>query len=154
MPASEERMMILRMVEEGKVTPEEGARLLAALGAGEAAAPGNGDAPGFAEADPAGAAQAGDAAQSAPWGGVGGSFDSAGFGNRVFHVRVTNSMTGKQKVNVNIPLGLVDFGLRYVPPSAKFNVQAIRDAIQNGARGKIVDVMDEEKGDRVEVFIE
>ena len=32
MVSNEERMMILRMVEEGKVTPEEGARLLAAIG--------------------------------------------------------------------------------------------------------------------------
>ena len=38
MASSEERMMILRMVEEGKITPEEGARLLAATGEREAAA--------------------------------------------------------------------------------------------------------------------
>ena len=38
MASSEERMMILRMVEEGKITPEEGARLLSAMGEREAAA--------------------------------------------------------------------------------------------------------------------
>ena len=32
MPSQEERMVILRMIEEGKITPEEGARLLAAIG--------------------------------------------------------------------------------------------------------------------------
>jgi len=32
MPSREERAMILRMVEEGKISAEEGARLLAALG--------------------------------------------------------------------------------------------------------------------------
>ena len=49
MPSGEERMMILRMVEDGKVTPEEGARLLAALGQPEPVAqPANGDAAGWA----------------------------------------------------------------------------------------------------------
>jgi len=50
MASSEERMMILRMVEEGKITPEEGARLLAAMGEREAAAEpvGAGEPPGAA----------------------------------------------------------------------------------------------------------
>ena len=34
MATSEERMQILKMVEEGKLSAEEGARLLAALSAG------------------------------------------------------------------------------------------------------------------------
>lgn len=134
MPSSEERMMILRMVEEGKVTPEEGARLLAALGEREQAE-----------------AQAG--AQPFAPSGAGPRCEPVG-NNRYFRVRVSNGTTGKQKVNVNIPLSLVDFGLRFVPASANVNVEAIRTALRDGMSGRIVDVMDDEKGDHVEVFIE
>ena len=69
-------------------------------------------------------------------------------------MRVTNGVTGKQKVDVNIPLSLVDFGLRFVPQNSKMDVQNIRDAIASGMRGRIVDVMDSEKGDHVEIFFE
>jgi hypothetical protein len=164
MASGEERMMILRMVEEGKITPEEGARLLAALGerqgepemagagAGDAASQGDGQgAPGSAQGD--------SAAYSPGWGGsynqafAGGS-GAGSFSGRVFRVRVSNGMTGKQKVDVNIPLGLVDFGLRFIPKSANVDVQSIRDAIHTGMRGRIVDVQDSEKGEHVEIFIE
>ena len=161
MASSEERMMILRMVEEGKITPEEGARLLAAMGQQEAAAEPVG------AAEPAGAA----AGASSPYGSKQGwsgtaygspaygsdfaQVNSAGnLGGRVFHVRVTNGVTGKPKVDVNIPLSLVDFGLRFIPPNSKVDAQKIREAIASGTRGRIVDVMDNEKGDHVEIFFE
>jgi hypothetical protein len=73
---------------------------------------------------------------------------------RVFHVRVTNGVTGKQKVDVNIPLSLVDFGLRFIPPNSKVDVHKLREAIASGTRGRIIDVMDSEKGDHVEIFFE
>lgn len=127
MVSAEERMAILRMVEEGKISPEEGARLLAALGEREPAAD--------PEPEPA----------SRPLELNNG---------RQFRVRVSNAATGKQKVSINIPVGLVDMGLRFVPPNSKFDVQPIREALRTGVSGRIVDVYDEEKGDRVEIFIE
>ncbi len=63
-------------------------------------------------------------------------------------------MTGKPKVDVNIPLSLVDFGLRFIPPNSKVDAQKLREAIASGTRGRIVDVMDNEKGDHVEIFFE
>jgi hypothetical protein len=161
MAASEERMMILRMVESGKITPEEGARLLAAMGEREAEPQAVGAAAGAAWGDYAasgGAAREGSTSSSAYSGAYSGDFSglnsSGSLNGRFFRVRVSNGMTGKQKVDVNIPLGLVDFGLRFVPPNSKVDVQAIRDAIATGMRGKIVDVVDNEKGDHVEVFVE
>ena len=160
MASSEERMMILRMVEEGKITPEEGARLLAAMGEREAVA------------EPAGASERVGAAEGANggygagqgWSGTAygspaytsdfGSAQPGAPGGRVFHVRVTNGATGKPKVDVNIPLSLVDFGLRFIPPNSKVDVQRLREAIASGTRGRIVDVMDSEKGDHVEIFFE
>jgi hypothetical protein len=166
MASSEERMMILRMVEEGKITPEEGARLLSAMGEREAAAERvgatAGAATGAAADAAAGQAWAGAAYGDGP-GNSGGSAYSGDFAGvnapsslsgRFLHVRVTNGMSGKQKVDVNIPLSLVDFGLRFVPQNSKMDVQAIRDAIAGGVRGRIVDVMDSEKGDHVEIFVE
>lgn len=125
MAISDERRKVLQMVEEGKLSPEDGARLLSALGQGEEP-----QAP---------------TTPSTPVGELNG---------RSLRVRVSNVLTGKQKVAVNIPLGLVDFGLRFVPSNDKFDAEALRSAIQSGVTGRIVEVMDDEKGERVEVFIE
>jgi len=163
MASSEERMMILRMVEEGKITPEEGARLLAAMGEREAAAsPAGATAPvGAAEGANGGYGSygadqgwSGTAYGSPAYGSDFGSTQPGSMGGRVFHVRVTNGASGKPKVDVNIPLSLVDFGLRFIPPNSKVDVQKLREAIASGTRGRIVDVMDSEKGDHVEIFFE
>lgn len=127
MAISDERRKVLQMVEEGKLSPEDGARLLAALGQGEEP-----------ESEP-------------PPPTASSSSDVNG---RALRVRVSNVITGKQKVTVNIPLGLVDFGLRFVPANDKFDAEALRSAIHNGITGRIVEVLDDEKGERVEVFIE
>lgn len=126
MAINEERRKVLQMVEEGKLSPEDGARLLTALGQAEAP-----------EVEPAVSPTI--------------SGDANG---RTLRVRVSNVITGKQKVAVNIPLGLVDFGLRFVPANDKFDAEALRNAIHNGMTGRIVEVMDDEKGERVEVYIE
>lgn len=128
MALSEERRKVLQMVEEGKLSPEDGARLLSALGQAEEA-----------PEDTAPAASA---------------IPGASLSGRQFRVRVTNVATGKQKVTVNIPLGLVEFGLRFVPESDKFDPEILRQAIRDGLTGRIIEVFDEEKGDRVEIFIE
>ena len=76
-----------------------------------------------------------------------------------FRVRVTDMKSGKRKVNVNIPLGLVDVGMkmgaRFAPAGLEgLDMQQIIAAIKSGGEGKIVDVEDEEDGEHVEVFIE
>jgi len=68
---------------------------------------------------------------------------------------VTESSTGKTKATVNLPLGLVDAGLKiasqYAPDIAFDELAA---AINEGAEGKLIDVVDEEDGEHVEIFIE
>ncbi len=76
-----------------------------------------------------------------------------------FRVRVTDMKTGRRKVNVNIPLGLVDVGLKmgakFAPAGLEgLDMNQIMTAIKNGGEGKVVDVEDEEDGEHVEVFIE
>ncbi len=76
-----------------------------------------------------------------------------------FRVRVTDLKTGRRKVNVNIPLGLVDVGMKmgakFAPAGVEgLDMDKIIAAIKGGGQGKVVDVEDEEDGEHVEVFIE
>jgi len=77
---------------------------------------------------------------------------------RWLRVRVTDRGTGKPKVNVNVPIGLLDVGLkmgaRFAPDMAGLDIQAIQAAIKDGMQGRIVDVEDEEDNERVEIFVE
>ena len=128
MTTVEERMKILKMVEEGKISAEDGAKLLAALSESRQPPPPPFPAPG--------------AAGEARW----------------FRVRVTDTRTGKAKVNVNIPVGLVNVGIkmgaRFAPNLEAEQMQAMVDALKSGATGKIMDATDEEGGERVEIFVE
>ncbi len=122
MVSSEERLKILDMVRDGKISPEEGARLLQALQSG---------------------AKKG---------------ESSGREPRWLRVRVTDLATNRTKVSVNIPMGLVNVGMkmgaRFVPSNANFDYQGIMEAIKSGETGKIVDYEDAAEAERVEVWIE
>lgn len=76
-------------------------------------------------------------------------------------IRVGDTKTGKSKVSVNLPMGLVDWALRtgnrFVGADlhgAGVHLNELRNAINYGLRGKIVDVTDEEKGEQVELVVE
>ena len=73
--------------------------------------------------------------------------------------RCDDQRSGKRKVNVRIPLSLVDVGLKL---GAKFSpvglegldMNQIMSAVKAGGMGKIVDVEDEEDGEHVEIYVE
>ena len=75
-----------------------------------------------------------------------------------FRVRVTDLETGRSKVNVNLPLGLVKVGLKmgshFSPEMQDVDWTELVAAIEEGAAGKLVDVEDVEDGEKVEVFVE
>jgi hypothetical protein len=124
MVKSEERLKILKMIEEGKISAAEGAKLLKALGKQKSGS----STP--LEADP-----------------------------RWLRVRVTELDTGKESILVNLPIGLVHVGLRmgarFVPEVEQQEaMEELNDALQQGLTGKVVDIIDEEDGQRVELFIE
>jgi hypothetical protein len=131
MTTSEERMRILQMIQEGKITAEEGAKLLEALGKNKR--------PPVPPMPP-----------RPPY--------PPGRDARLLRVRITDLKTGKTKVNVNIPMGLVNVGIRlgarFMPTSADVDFDEIMTAIDEGASGKVVDVEDVESGEHVEVWIE
>lgn len=136
MASNEERMKILKMVEEGKISVEDGAKLLAALSGG------NGN-----------RASAGASATQTSYTNV-----KSPSGAKWFRIRVTDMATGKAKVNVNLPIGLVNVGVKiagkFAPETDTLEVQQIIEAIRSGAQGKIIDVMDEEDGEHVEIYVE
>jgi hypothetical protein len=121
MTSTEERMRILRMIENGQLTAEEGARLLGAMD--DTARPPR--------------------PVQSQW----------------VHVRVTDLRNNRQKVNVNIPVGLIGIGLKL---GARFalrngesvNMEQVLESIRNGARGKLVDIEDLEEGERLELIVE
>lgn len=127
MVTSDERMRILKMVEDGKISAEEGARLLVAL------------------------RDSGKEAVRAPI-SPSGRANPKGW----LRVRVTDIATGRTKVNVNLPLGLVDAGMNIATQFApNINFSQIADAVRTGElEGKIVDVMDEEDGEHIEVYVD
>ncbi len=77
---------------------------------------------------------------------------------RWVRVRVTDLETGRNKVNVNLPLGLVEvaarLGARFAPELQGMDVRDIVEQVKSGAQGKLVEVEDIEDGERVEIYVE
>jgi hypothetical protein len=73
-------------------------------------------------------------------------------------VRVTDLVSGKTKVSVNIPFGLMEWGLQigaqFAPEVGNLDFEQLKEMLQSGVEGKIVDVIDEEDGEHVEIFVE
>lgn len=125
MATAEERLKILKMIEEGKITAEEGAGLLASLEGVSTSS---------------------------------GATTAARASSRWFRVRVTDTDTGKTRVNVRLPVSLVNAGLkmgaRFSPEVEGLDMNQLMQFINSGEVGKVVDVYDEHDGEHVEVFIE
>ena len=127
MATTEERMKILSMIREGKITAEEGAKLLSALSGSQKTTRSK-------------------------------TVTRSGSEPRWFRVRVTDTYSGKTKTTVNIPLGLVEWGLQigaqFAPEVGDLHADQLMEMLSAGVEGKIVDVVDEEDGEHVEIFVE
>ena len=126
MVTSKERMKILKMISDGKITAEEGSRLISALSQ-------------KSEKEI--------------------KYAKRSLSNQMLRVRVTDMSTGKAKVNVNLPMKLVDAGLniaaQFTPEMENAQMmEAVKEALAENMSGKIVDVIDEEDQEHVEIFIE
>jgi hypothetical protein len=119
---------ILRLVAEGRLTPEQAAPIIEAL-----SRPGqHGDDP------PEPAAGTGDERRLA---GAGTTTPSRGRSGRQLRIRVTER--GRQVVNLRIPLAFAGAALRGVPGLGEEQASRIRAAIDANAIGPIVDVEDD-----------
>lgn len=117
---------ILRLVEEGALSPEEAEQILSRLDS----PPIGGTGPAAAEA--AAGRQPGDPAR---------------------HLRVEISDKGRRVVNLRVPLNVATFAAGIVPGLPDQEAERIREAIRSGTRGPIVDITSED-GDRVLIVSE
>ncbi len=124
MATPDERMKILKMLEGGKLSAEEASRLLRALSKGSS------------ETRPA--------AQDAE--------------SKWMRIRVTDLDGDRAAVNVNLPMRLVNVALRlgaqFIPEDEGIDLEELAQALKAGLTGKIVDVIDEEEGRQVEIYVE
>ena len=78
--------------------------------------------------------------------------------NRTARVRVTNLASNRQKVNVTIPVSLIQVGLRLgtrlAPQVSGSALEDLLRAIESGVTGRLLDLQDLEEGERVEIFAE
>ena len=130
MALSDERQQVLRMVEEGKISADEGAKLLTALGGGEQP---SGDRP-----EP----------------------PIETFGDDGVHVHITVTRGNGKTVKLSLPLQVARVALPLfdLPHAALLgehgvDVNRIRQALQSGEPGDVLDYQDEESGHRVHIVI-
>ncbi len=133
MATAEERIQILKMVQEGKISAEDAAQLLEALEDGDKTQVGRNE---TTPTDP----------------------QVLGRPPRWLRVRVTDSDTGRSRVNVRLPISMVKIGLkmgtRFSPEIEGLDTNELVRLIEAGEIGQIVDVQDDKDGEHVEVFLE
>ena len=127
MATVEERMRILKMIDEGKISAEEGAQLFSALSEARRGS----NIPGIPRMQGA-----------ARW----------------LRVRVIDIPTGRAKATVQIPIALLDAGVKigahFVPEVGGVDMSSIMEALHAGMTGKIVDLVNETDAEHVEIFVE
>ncbi len=78
--------------------------------------------------------------------------------NRLVSVQVTDLRTNRQKVNVTIPVSLINVGLRLgarlAPTLSGSALEEFMHAIERGASGRLLEWQDLEEGERIEIFVE
>lgn len=130
MVTSEERFIVLKMIEEGRISVEDGANLLSSLEG----------------STPRRATRLRPRPPAAPQ------------DLRMLRVLVNDGRSRKLKVNVTLPMALVDAGLNiasnYIDEDTEEHAAALIEAIRSGTTGKVLDYFAEDDGEHVQVFIE
>ncbi len=129
MVSTEERLKVLKMVEESKISAEQAVELLLALESQEKPAKKSETFTGSSKA-----------------------------GGKWLRVKVTDAETGRSRVNIRVPTSLVGAGLkmgmRLSPEIEALDTEQIMQFIESGTIGKIVDVTDDKDNEHIEVYIE
>jgi hypothetical protein len=128
-----ERLRVLELLEQKKITAAEAAELLSAIGGRESRRRERGSR-WIAE-------ELGPPSDRARW----------------IRVRVTDQRSGRMRTNVSVPIGMVGFGLGFARKFRNLpgvsNVDDLFEAVRSGRRGMIFDVSSD-GGERVEIFID
>jgi hypothetical protein len=125
MTISEERTQILRMIQSGHITAEEGAQILDAMEERERQRQLGPSSPDRERPDE-------------------------------FRIRISDLDTGKQLVDFSLPFSMLKIGVKM---GARLSREEIRledftQAIEAGMRGRIAELRDEERRERIEIFVE
>jgi len=128
----DELATVLRLVSEGKLSPEEAAPIIDALGRASGAA---------------------SAASGTSAAGVGAGAGPAAGPNRGRRVRIQVSDKGRKVVDVRVPLAFAAMAARMVPGIPDSYAALIDKAVETNQVGPIVDAEDED-GDGVLITIE
>jgi hypothetical protein len=129
-----DRLRILELLEQQKITAAEAAELLAALGD-----------------------RGRDVRRRERYKWLAEDLAPASDRARWFRVRVTDQRSGQMRTNVSVPIGMVGFGLGFARRFRNLpgvgHVDDLFEAVRNGRRGTIFDVSNE-GGERVAIFID
>ena len=142
--SDKERQEILEMVAAGKITAAEAAQMLSGIRNAAAAPP----TPPTAPTPPA--------PPKAEW-----AEDAPAKGNgrkpSWLHIRVSEA-DGRNKVSVNVPLRFVKFGLklgrRFAPELEGISLEELNEMLEGVETGPLVEVVDEEKGEQVRIYVD
>lgn len=133
---SEERLEILRLVENQTISAEEAGRLLEALDRSDRSSQ---------------AAQRTTPIMMTPPGPPDPPAPKAGS----VRIRITDLSSGKAKINLVLPYRLVDSGVKLakrLAPEHMLDSREIRRSIEDGYWGPLLDITDDDK--RVEIIVE
>ncbi len=126
---NEEKMMILKMLQEGKISADEAAKLLESLDSGSKK----------------------NETKKQPEEGRKGE-------GKFFRISITDTSTGRSRANIRMPLSVMGigmkFGAHFAPQIEGVESEQLMEAIRNGQVGKIIDVFDDDDGEHVEIYIE
>lgn len=126
---SEERLMILKLLRDGKITADEAARLLETIDVTKSKTNHSHEEPETEKGQ-----------------------------GKFFRVRVTDTDSGKIRANIRIPLSVMGagakFGAHFAPQIEGLEDEDIMRLVRSGEVGKVLDVFDDEDGEHVEIFIE
>ncbi|MBA4419944.1 MAG: hypothetical protein C0391_02240 [Anaerolinea sp.] len=127
MPTSEERLKVMKMVQEGKISAEEAISLMDAL---ESSIPQPGNTAGYSTGSPG------------RWFRV--KITDTFTGRTRTNIRLPLSL-----VNAGLKMGA-----KFSPEMEGLDMNAISDALRKGETGLIIDVQDDKDKEHVEIYIE
>ena len=130
MSSPEERLHVLKMIQEGNITAEEGVKLLEAL-----------------------------EKKGQPQNTSGKSPTEAGtVSPRWMRIIITDLDTNREKINIRLPANVVDagfkMGARFSPDLKGSDANPILQALQAGETGKVIDICDDDSCERIEINLE
>ncbi len=135
---TEERLEILRLVENQTISADEATRLLEALDRSDTAH----SQPSWNRPPPPPDLNATVRLPGKPR-------------SRNVRIRITDTSSNEARLNLVLPLGLLDSGLKMakrIAPDRLLEAKDIRDSVDEGFIGTILDIVDEDE--RVEILIE